>query len=206
MKKTIFSLFTIFILSITQSFAQEDKKDFLFLGGTFGVNDQYNTNVTLGAEGVYMRKVWRGLAIGGGANIDFGLPSKASTGTYKGSMLNPGYEYESIKSFNRYGLSLLIGGLFEHRSGGRTAFIFGPEYGKGDYSTKTKRTYLDSNIANDSITDKDEEEHFMLRAGVYHTFKNTNWTVGLNARYGIATSGSDLGRNTQVGVSVGYAF
>ncbi|MCC3859683.1 porin family protein [Pseudemcibacter aquimaris] len=208
MNKTIFSFFIVLMFSVTQSFAQENNKNFVFLGGTTSIYDQHTSNLTLGVEGVYMRKIWRGLAIGAGANIDFGLPSVSGSGSVdafdNGTVTHPAYDYENKRSFQKYSISALVGGVFDHSNGSRTALLVGPEYGKIDFKTNFNQTFADGS-SNKSSNSRDED-HFSLRAGVYHQFKDSQWIVGLNARYGFLSDFSDVDHYMQVGLSAGYAF
>ena len=122
MKKIIFSTIAILLATQSISHAQEQKDNFLFLGGTLSHFDvtgrsSSNNDVTIGLETVYMHKVVGNLAFGGGLNYNFALSRSAgSVGSQK-------------THFHDYNASLLIGGIFDHSNGGRTTILAGPIFG-----------------------------------------------------------------------------
>lgn len=215
MKKIIFSIVTIILTSHTVSVAQEEDKNFLFLGATAGANDYVDSNATVGVEGLYMRKVWGAFAVGGGANYNFGIPNSGNEyerGSYEfNGITYPKSLSERTDFFHGYGVSLLLGAVFDHKSGARTAIIFGPQYGEISKTEKFTLTYIGDNLADqfsDPRIDKftDREEHLSLRLGAYHKIKNSNWTIGVNINYGAISQNSDVGGFTHIKASVGYTF
>ena len=183
------------------------QKSFTYVGGTLSYNDRNSTqkgNFGLGVDTLYLRKVWGGFSLGINANFTFGLPTSA------GIIINtPTKDFtgKSTNSLHSYNVSLVLGGISEHKDGGRLAYFIGPMIGG---STVNYKTTWDEQSALDGITNYKGSENSTkagLTAGIYYKLPNSGWTAGVNANVYIGSRYySEFDAGTTVSLSLGYSF
>ena len=210
-QKTIQVIFGLLLLGAAPQFSWAEEKasdSFAFIGGNFSTIKDYNyqdkSRLGLGIDGLYLKKVWGGLALGAKADVTFGFGTSDDLGFNNGSRSFAGERKESLTF---YSASLVLGGIAEMDNGGRLAYFAGPTIGNrsGDYDITWEPDAASEGLT--SFKRSDSDTLYGLTAGAYYKFPGSGWTVGLNATgFFVQDSYSETDFGHRIGLSGGYTF
>ncbi|WP_417316837.1 hypothetical protein [Emcibacter sp.] len=113
-KKSTLASSLLLLLPLTPAGAAEGSDSFAFVGGNIATIRDYNyqdkSRFGVGADALYLKKVWGGLSLGVNATVTFGLETSEEISFNNGSRVFTG---EQKGSLTLYTVSLVLGGISE---------------------------------------------------------------------------------------------